>query len=324
VSGAGPRLLVIGAGSIGRRHASNLTTAGATVDITDPQPGRADEAPAGRPVPFPPGDMGAYDGVVVASPTAAHSEQAMAALTAGAKVLVEKPLALTGDQAKDVVEAAGDRIMVGYNLRLHEPLQRLVGAVRDGRVGEVIAARLWFGSYLPDWRPGTDYRTTYSARADLGGGVLLDAIHELDLLIWLFDDQLEVLAAIVDRVGELDIDVEDTVKVLLRHAGRVPIELSLDYLSRRYRRGVEVIGSEGTARLDWARAVLEVEDGNGVRTEPADTPIARSYEHEASVFVDWIQGRALPPVDGPTGLRSVRLADLIRDSATRASTGNPL
>ena len=317
---AGPRVLVIGAGSIGRRHALNLTTTGATVDITDPQPGRADEAPAGRAVPFLPGDMASYDGVVVASPTAAHSEQAMAALATGAKVLIEKPLALTGDQGKVVIDAAGDRLMVGYNLRLHEPLERLVGAVRDGRVGEVLAARLWFGSYLPDWRPGTDYRASYSARADLGGGVLLDAIHELDMLLWLFDDKLEVLAACIDRVGELEIDVEDTVKVLLRHAGRVPIELSLDYLSRRYRRGVEVIGSKATARLDWARDVLEIEDGNGVRTEPADTPVARSYEREASVFVDWIQDRARPPVDGPTGLRSVRLADLIRDAAARTSS----
>jgi len=323
VIAAGLRVLVIGAGSIGRRHAVNLTTTGATVDITDPQPDRADEAPAGRAVPFPPGDMGSYDGVVVASPTAAHCEQAMAALATGAKVLIEKPLALTSDQGGEVVDAAGDRVMVGYNLRLHEPLERLVGAVRDGRVGDVLAARLWFGSYLPDWRPGTDYRASYSARADLGGGVLLDAIHELDMLIWLFDDQLEVLAAFVDRVGELDIDVEDTVKVLLRHAGRVPIELSLDYLSRRYRRGVEVIGSKATARLDWARAALEIEDGNGVRSEPADTPIGRSYEREASIFVDWIQDGARPPVDGPTGLRSVRLADLIRDAAARTS-GKPL
>lgn len=312
-----PRVLIIGAGSIGRRHALNLSTMGASVDITDPQPGKAEGSKAGRPVPFPGGELASYDGVVVASPTTSHREQAMEALVTGTKVLVEKPLAATADQGKELVDVAGDRIMVGYNLRLHEPLEKLVGSVRDGRVGQVLAARLWFGSYLPDWRPDEDYRLGYSARAALGGGVLLDAIHELDILLWLFDDQLEVAASIVARVGRLEIDVEDTVKALLRHAGQVPVELSLDYLSRRYRRGVEIIGSDATARLDWARAVLEFEDNSGIRTERADMPIARSYEREASVFIDWIQGRALPPVDGATGVRSLLLADLIRDTAAR-------
>jgi len=319
----GPHILVIGAGSIGRRHALNLTKVGAMVDITDPQPGKAEQAPAGRAVPFCAGDIGSYDGVVVASPTAAHGEQALLALATGAKVLVEKPLALSGDKGKEVVDVGGDRVMVGYNLRLHQPLQRFIKAVGDGDVGEVLAASVWFGSYLPDWRPDTDYRATYSARADLGGGVILDAVHELDILIWLFGDQLEMVGALVERVGRLEIDVEDTVKVLMRHAGRVPIELSLDYLSRRFRRGLEVIGSKATARLDWARAVLEIEDGHGVRVERADVPISQSYEREASLFVDWIDDRSRPPVDGPTALQSLRLADLIRAAAAK-SDNKPL
>ena len=313
----GPRVLVVGAGSIGGRHARNLVAGGATVYITDPQPGRADDVQVGHAVAFPVRTMDDYEGVVIASPTVSHKEQAMLALDAGMKVLVEKPLALTGEEGQAIVDSGGDRVMVGYNLRLHRPIELLMDWIRAGRIGALVAARFWFGSFLPDWRPGTDYRTCYSARSDLGGGVLLDAIHELDLILWLFEEDIEVLWAYLGRVGHLEIDVEDTVKAFLRHAGRTPIELSLDYLSRRYRRGVEVIGSEGTARLDWARGVLEVEDRSGIETVPADTPIAESYEREAARFLDWIQGRARPPVDGIAGLRSLLLADRIREMAAK-------
>ncbi len=89
-------------------------------------------------------------------------------------------------------------------------------------------------------------------------------------------DELQVIAAFVDRVGGIDFDVEDTVKVLLRGAGRVPIELFL---------------------------------------EPADALVAGSYEREASAFVDWIRDRVRPPVDDPTSLRPARLADLISGAA---------
>ena len=186
-------------------------------------------------------------------------------------MLVEKPLATGSDGLDDLVSAGKGRLMVGYNLRLHEPIRRLVDLVHGGRVGRVSSVRVWFGSWLPDWRPAVDYRTTYSARADLGGGVLFDAIHELDILVWLLGvEPFDVVGAVVDRLGPLEIDVEDTVKAVLRHSSGVAAEVSLDYLSRRYRRGIEVVGDAATVRLDWARSVLEIEDGDGIEVQAAD------------------------------------------------------
>src|SRR5205807_8193605 len=123
-------------------------------------------------------------------------------------------------------DAAGDRLMVGYNLRFHEPAARLAEIVHDGRLGRVHLAHVWFGSWLPDWRPNVDYRTTYSAQRALGGGILLDAIHELDLVVWLFgDDHFTVAGAVVERIGSLEIDVEDTVGALLRHASGAAVSI---------------------------------------------------------------------------------------------------
>jgi predicted dehydrogenase len=229
---------------------------------------------------------------------------------------VEKPLTIGTDGLDDLVAAAGDRIMVGYNLRLHRPVEELVALTHQGRAGEVSAIRLWFGSWLPDWRPGVDYRDTYSAHADQGGGVLLDAIHELDLLVWLCgDDRFDVLSAVVDRVGPLEIDVEDTVKALMRHDSGLVVEVSLDYLSRRYRRGVEVIGDRATLRLDWARQVIEIEDADGIDRTPATEPVGRSYERQAERFLDYVAGREGATVTAAEGAHSVRLAAAIRAAA---------
>ena len=315
--GPGPAVLVIGAGSIGTRHAANLAALGAHVTCTDPDTARARAAaePLGAAtVELDLGALDGYDGIVVASPTRFHLDQARAALATGAAVLVEKPLAERADQVDELV-GAGDRLMVGYNLRLHEPVARLVGWVHEGRIGTVVGARLWFGSWLPDWRPQVDYRTTYSARSDLGGGVLNDAIHELDLAIWLGGPDLAVQGATVARLGPLDIDVEDTVRALLVTPAGAPLTVELDYLSRRYRRGIEVIGTEATVRLDWARAVVELETADDVETTRADIPVDVSYQREAEAFLALVAGTGTAPVDGPTGAASLRLADAIRAAA---------
>jgi predicted dehydrogenase len=308
-----PRILVLGAGSIGSRHARELCSVGADVDVADPDPSRSSAVGVGRAVPFDLDRLDGYDGIVVASPTTFHAEQARAALATGAWVLVEKPLATASDGLDELVSAGKGRLMVGYNLRLHEPIRRLVDLVHGGRAGRVSAVRVWFGSWLPDWRPGVDYRTTYSARADLGGGVLFDAIHELDILVWLLGvEPFDVVGAVVDRLGPLEIDVEDTVKAVLRHSSGVVAEVALDYLSRRYRRGIEVVGDAATVRLDWARSVLEVEDGGGIEVQAATEPVAASYALQAARFLAFVAGDAEPPVDGETAAASVRLAEAIR------------
>ena len=308
-------VLVIGAGSIGSRHARNLAALGAHVEVTDPVLERADgiaEATARR---FDLDDLGDPDAIVVASPTHFHAQHLRAALATSARVLVEKPLALPDDDLDELVTASADRVMVGYNLRLHEPVVRLVEMIKAGRAGDLMAARLWAGNWLPDWRPTVDYRDTYSARRELGGGVLLDAIHELDEAVWLFGSDLEVVGAVVDRVGPLEIDVEDTVHAILRTADGAPIDITLDYLSRRYRRGIEVVGTDATIRYDWSTTELTIESASGVERWQIDTPVARSYECEADRFVQFVVDGTPPPVAAPEGAASVQLAARILRAA---------
>ncbi|MCB0964210.1 MAG: Gfo/Idh/MocA family oxidoreductase [Acidimicrobiales bacterium] len=319
MSPTGPRVLVVGAGSIGARHVRNLVAAGASVVVADLDAARArsvaDDAGAEAATVEQACADGSVDGAVLATPTTLHADQAAELLAAVPKLLVEKPLASSADAAADLA-AEPDRVAVAYNLRLHEPVRRLVAMAAEGRAGRISAVRLWFGSWLPDWRPGTDYRLGYSARRDLGGGVLLDAIHELDLLVWLCGrGPHQVVGATVDRLGPLEVDVEDTVKALIRTDGGVVAEVSLDYLARRYRRGIEVTGDRATLRLDWARGTIAVEDADGATEEPAVADVADSYVAQARSFVDWLGGGSVMPVDAAEGAASVALADQIRDAA---------
>ena len=307
-------MLVVGAGSIGTRHARNLKSAGASVSLTDLDPARGQGLDDVARVPFDLERVAEYDGVVIASPTRFHRDQALTVLDRRVPVLVEKPMAMETDDLGELEAAAGGRLMVGFNLRLHEPVERFMELVHGGRCGPLTAVRVWFGSYLPDWRPAVDYRDTYSARAALGGGILLDAIHELDLLVWLVGEGLTVVGSVVDRLGALDIDVEDTAKALLRRDGIV-VEVSLDYLSRAYRRGIEAIGERATVRLDWARGVIEIEDRAAREVIDAGLSLDRSYERQADRFLEFIAGTAPPPVDAHVGAASVRLARQIREAA---------
>jgi predicted dehydrogenase len=318
VTGDAPHVLVVGAGSIGARHARNLLAAGATVDLVDPLPDRAKSVSGASPrASLEAALADRYDGIIIASPTSSHVEHATQALASNARVLVEKPLAIEPEHADKLAAISGDRLCVAYNLRFHPPVERFMAIALGGELGPLSAVRLWFGSWLPDWRPTIDYRTTYSAKRRLGGGVLLDAIHELDLLLWLCDgEDLEVLGSLVARLGPLEIDVEDTVKALLRTAaGSTAVELSLDYLSRTYRRGIEVIGTSGTARLDWSRQVLEVDGPSGTTTQPATKAVDLSYERQTAAFVSWISGGPPLPVSGELGAASVRLAARIRTAS---------
>jgi predicted dehydrogenase len=243
--------IVVGSGSAGRRHAANLVALGAPdVRVCSRNPD----------VPLPlgvhrvdPSALGAPAGlVVVANPSRLHVETARAAARRGAHLLIEKPLGAALDGIAELrveVEAQGCVAAVGYMFRFHPTLQRVAGWLRRGAIGEVVRARAHWGEFLPGWHPGEDYRQSYAARADLGGGALLTLSHAFDYLRMLLGEVATVSAETGCR-GGLGVDVEDTALVHLRFASGVLAEVSLDYLERPPRHELELLGREG--RLVWS------------------------------------------------------------------------
>lgn len=245
------RALVVGYGSIGARHARVLRELGLRVGVVsrhaahgeDVYSRLADALTETR-----------ADYVVVANETAAHLDtlDALAECGFGGVVLVEKPLSL------GILAARNDgfrHTCVGYNLRFHPALRALQSSLGDDRV---LTAQVYVGQYLPSWRPGTDYRASYSASRARGGGVLRDLSHELDYTAQLFGPWTR-LAALGGRVGELEIDSDDCWAVLMQLGGGASVTLQLNYLDRTTRREVVVVGANRSCRLDFVAGTLSVD-----------------------------------------------------------------
>lgn len=286
--------LVIGQGSIGQRHARLLRELGHEVHTVSAHlPEGAGnhrdlrEALAAH----------AFGYVVVASPTSRHRE-ALATLQAAqwqGATLVEKPLfESTGPGA---VHPAGPTF-VAYNLRFHPVLRALREALAEQRITSVTA---YAGQYLPDWRPGRDYRETSSARRASGGGVLRDLSHELDYLRWIFGPWRAV-TGLQGRFGPLEIEGEDTAS-FLAHTERCPVlHLEVNYLDRIGRRTVAVNTHHHTYLADLTAGTLRVDDRT--HTFPLDRDQTYRDQHRAI-----LEGSATHLCTYAEGLATVALID---------------
>ena len=259
-----------GSGSIGQRHAGVFRQVGADVSlwpVRDRDPGThvTDDATGARLLDSATGPASLRDAfVVIATDTSRHVTDALEALDAGAEtVLVEKPVAPTAAAAREL-EAHPRRsaVWVAAPLRAHEGfrhLRRLVSRLDRGG-----AAHVRSQSWLPDWRPGRDYRASYSARAD-EGGVLRDLVHEIDYATVLLGSPA-LRGASLAKGGPLDIEAEQAATLLWR-SGLFDVTTRLDYITRPTTRGVVITSPDGTLEWDVVRATVRHTTAGGDVTE---------------------------------------------------------
>ena len=300
------RGLVVGLGSIGRRHARNwaalnLGPLAVCRQVNAPQP-----EPLGADATFF-DDLDAAlnwqpDVVIVANPTSLHLEVARRAIGAGAHVLVEKPISHTLAGVAALIADARARqrhIAVGYNLRFTSGLARLRHLVRSDAVGRVITARAEAGEYLPDWHPWEDYRQGYSARQDLGGGAVLTFSHEIDALAWTLGAP-DRLTGLVGHASSLEIDADDVADIVVGWAGRAQGTIHMDYVRRPRRRTLEVVGERGVLRWEYdANRVLHSQPETGQwRIEQGDPAATRNdmYLDELRDLAACVRGEREEPL----------------------------
>ena len=299
------KALVVGYGSIGRRHCAVLQSLGLGVAVVSRQV-------LDQPLRFPTIEEGVHafspDYVVVANPTSEHlaSLNVLTRLGYRGKVLVEKPLFA----APAALPAhAFESLSVGYNLRFHPLLTELRKRVA---ASPAIAAHVYTGQWLPDWRPGQDYRATYSARRAQGGGVLRDLSHDLDYLCWLVGPPAHG-CALLGKVSDLETDTEDYCSLLFQSAQGALATLHLNYLDRPARRECVLHTRAGTWRADFIAGVL----AGGSETQSFEIERNQTYADMHLAVLDG--GHAGWLCDAVQGLRVVELiAAFEKSSATRA------
>lgn len=290
----GTRILVIGLGSIGMRHARLLKAHFPDVEIVALRSGTA---AAGNALGIPEirtweeVDAGSFTAAIIANPTNLHIDTALECARRGLHLFVEKPIdcRLAGlDDLLDLVDERGLRTYLAYPLRHHAVVRALKSRLQGQSplsVGMVSA------SYLPDWRPGRNHLDTHSARAESGGGVLLEMSHELDLAEHLFGP-VEAIAGVLRRVDAVTVDAEDCADVLLTH-GWGTTNIHLDMVSRWPRRTIEVDTAEGHLVADIrSQTITEMRHGDVVETSiPAEAD--DMYVAQLQYFLAGLSGAAM-------------------------------
>jgi predicted dehydrogenase len=187
---------------------------------------------------------------IIATDTSRHLADVCTALSLGAHVLAEKPLAPTMSGIREMADIAarcGRRVFVACGLRFEVGL----GLFREQlpQIGRVHAVRIECQSFLPEWRPGTDYRSSYSARGK-EGGVLRDLIHEIDYAIWLFGAPKSLFAHLRNS-GSLGIESDESADIFWESQSGASLSIRLDYLSRIPRRKMRAWGERGDLEWDY-------------------------------------------------------------------------
>ena len=320
------KFLIIGCGSIGQRHIQNLKT------MTDDEiiayrtrkktvrkledehhvKTYSDLTEALNQNP---------DAVLVTNPTSLHIQTALSAAKQGCHIFIEKPISNTLDGIDELIDIVNKKnivVLVGCNLRFHPCLQFIKKLLDEKRIGKVVSARVQMGQYLPDWHPWEDYRTMYSAQKLLGGGIILDAIHELDYISWLLGDVTHVFS-FSDKLSDLDIDTEDVAEILLRLKSGAIAEVHLDYIQRYPSRSCEIIGDEGSIILDINKGTVKVYTAEKNKWELFEQPkgydINQTYIDEIVHFRNCIKGKEEPLIDITDGLEVLKIVLAAKESA---------
>jgi len=310
---SGMHLLVIGSGSIGRRHARNLKNLGAHITLFDVN--RALLLATCKDGGYTPCmDLERYintekpDAAFICTPNHLHIPVARKLVDKGIDIFIEKPLSDTRDGIDDLICAVRQKkciAMVGFMLRFEPGLAIIKERVRPENIA---FARLEFGSHMPLWRKGVDYRTVYSANRSMGGGTILDDTHELDYACWLFGYPKTVRCSF-GRFSSFEIDVEDTAMITYEYPDKL-VSIHSDYLQRKYSRHCKICDREGYT-IEWTF-------GNSVRISDvsgdhiisyADTfDVNQLYVDEVRYFIDCIRNRTRPESDIENGYEILKMA----------------
>jgi predicted dehydrogenase len=311
-------ILVIGAGSIGRRHAANLAALGVRVAIHDIDREALSSlctTHGYRPI----HDLDhaleddRYTAAVICTPPHLHIPQAIRAAEAGLHLFIEKPLSHRQEGIDKLLSLVGKCNLIGmagFMLRYEPGLCYLKEHIRPE---EVAFAQIEFGSYLPDWRSGVDYRSVYSARRSMGGGIILDDIHELDYACWLFGFPQQI-AGKSGTFSDLEIDVEDTAEIQLIYP-RSLVTIHADYLQRRSMRRCRICMRDGYT-TDWIfgeGVTSHTGEGRSDFSYRDSFAINDLYAAEVEDFLRCIREGRQPESDLPNAARVLDLALRARD-----------
>ena len=247
-------VLVIGLGSIGLRHLNNLVHLKIKKISVVRRNKKAHE------------NFNIYDSiesafkneifshVIISNPSSLHFKAFKKVIINNvSKIYLEKPIATNLKDGLEILNLSkkypNTSVIVGYDLRFDPGLNKIKNIIDSKVLGSLISFQSEVGQYLPDWRPHQDYRNGMSAVKKLGGGVMLDLIHEYDYINWLLGPIIKIVG-FHDKISSLEIETEDISKVIMQTKCGAIGTISLDYIQKKLVRNCKLVFSNGIITWD--------------------------------------------------------------------------
>lgn len=320
-------ILIVGVGSVGKRHARNFRALGCKISCIDSNIKRVQElAKEFEIISFFNSIESAllnsekYSGVVISSPTGFHASALELSASINVPILLEKPVARNLIEATNMLHVSRNkniRLLLGYTWRWWGPLRKVKELISKGEIGLVRHVQFHMSAHLADWHPWEPHQSFFMASVDQGGGALLDESHWIDLMVWLFGMPEKIIAR-VEKISDLEIETDDNVDVIAIYAGGLRVTIHLDLYGRPHEKYIRFIGEDGT--LVWSaepnRIGISGKSEQIWEEEIFDCVRNDMFISVAEEFVDVIRGNSSElTCDLMDGLNVMRIIEMIRKSS---------
>lgn len=312
------KILIIGGGSIGQRHLRNLMNLGikdiAVLDVNEKKLKEVEKKYQVKTYKKLESALREkWDATFICTSPASHTEIALVLIEKKIPIFMEKPLSDNFQNIQTLINKIKKNeipVMMGYNLNFHPQFEEVKKILEGKLLGKIWGVRVSFGQYLPGWHPWEDYRYGYSAQRKLGGGIVLDAIHEIDYLYHFFG-KVKKIFALTEKVSNLKIDTEDYAEIIFWFKNGLNGEIHMDYLQRTPSRNLEIIGEKGTLIWDLINTELKyflVEDKKWHFKKINNFDYNQTYIKEIKHFLNCLKGDKKPRPGIDRGYETLKIA----------------
>ena len=321
------RVLIVGFGSIGKKHLRNVRDILPKADIKIfSQSNKAEKISDGFFRDFNKALQFKPNIAIICSPANYHLSQSLKLIKQNCHLFIEKPLSnkLNNiEKLKILRDKFSLTVQIGYNLRFCRSIKYFKKMIDSNLVGKVFLCKCEVGKYLPSWRPASNYEFSVSAQKKLGGGVLLELSHEFDYLTWIFGE-MKVLCSYISKKSNLNIDVEDNAILLMENRTKlkrkkITFSVNLDFIRHDITRSCIAIGENGSLKLDLIRGEVSVWYKNKKNWKSlfkdSSHNLEYTYKDEITSFINNIKNNLKPLVtleDGESVMKIVENAKKIR------------
>lgn len=287
-------ILVIGLGSIAKKHITALIELKIGFKIYALRSNKNAETEEGIENIFNLEDVNVvFDFAIISNPTHLHFEYIEKLAQKGIDLFIEKPAIHSLEFADNLLRLIRNgkiKTYVACNMRFHPCITFLKNKI-DNETLRINEVNVYCGSYLPDWRPGKDFRTIYSANASMGGGVHLDLFHELDYITWLFGFPAKSNSLLRSR-SSLDIDAIDYANYLFEYDS-FTANIILNYYRKEAKRTVEIVFENEICIVDLIKNVITGKNGS-IIYENRNFLISNTYFDQMNYFINHLKSNTRP------------------------------